>query len=315
MAFKILGTGSALPSKKVTNDDLSKMVDTSDEWIISKTGIKTRHILSDESLADIAKAAAESALADAKTDKSEIDLIICATMGADYRSPGLAAILSETMGIPCAAFDVNSACTGFIYALDVADGFFCRKKAKKILVVAADAMSRFVDWTDRATCVLFGDGAGAVLLGAGDGYLSSKLTCEGNAGVLNIPCGAGNLFAEAKTAPYLYMNGQEVYRFAVSAMSNDVVDVVTAAGLAMDDISYVLPHQANARIIKAAGDKLGVSRDKILVNIQDCGNMSAASIPVLLDVYNKKGTFKPGDILVMSAFGGGLTTGACVIRW
>lgn len=315
MSFRILGSGSSVPANTVTNDDLSKLVDTSDEWIVSKTGIKERHIMKDESLIDLAYAAAENALENASCKAEELDLIICATVAGDYKTPSLAAMLTCRLGVKCVAFDLNSACSGFIYSLDAAAGFFARGKAKKALIVGAEAMSRNVDWEDRATCVLFGDGAGAVVIGEGDGYLASKLTCEGNTEVLNIGNSGSNLYNKTDGKQFLKMNGQEVYRFAVTSMSGDVADVIAAAKLSVGDISYILPHQANMRIIKAATDKIGIDKEKVLVNIERQGNLSSASIPVLLDEYNRKGAFKSGDILVLTAFGGGLTTGACVIRW
>lgn len=315
MAFRILGSGHGVPSHRITNDDLSSMMDTSDEWIVSKTGISSRHILNGETLTDLSFTAAKNALENASVEAAELDMIICATMCGDYKTPGIASILTGMLDVKCPAFDVNSACTGFIYALDIAAGYFARNKVKKVLVIGADAMSRMVDWNDRATCVLFGDGAGAVVLGEGEEYLSSKLTCEGNIGVLNVKNSEANLLIKQYERHYLEMNGQEVYRFAVSAMSSNVSEVIDEAGLTKDDISYVLPHQANMRIIKAATIKLGIPAEKVLVNIQEYGNTSAASIPLLLDEYNRKGTFKPGDILVLTSFGGGLTTAACVIRW
>lgn len=315
MSFKILGSGSCVPSRTVTNDELSKIMDTSDEWIVSKTGIKQRHLLETETLTDLAVTASKRAIESAGIKAEELDLIICATMCGDYKTPSMAAIITEKLHISCPAFDLNSACPGFIYALDAAAGYFARGKAKKALILGAEAMSRVVDWDDRATCVLFGDGAGAVVIGAGDNFLASKLTCEGNTEVLNIKSSDSNLLNKNNEKHYLKMNGQEVYRFAVSSMSSDVADVVNAAGLTSGDISYVLPHQANMRIIKAATAKLGIDKEKVLVNIENHGNLSAASIPVLLDEFNQKGTFKPGDILVLTAFGGGLTTAACVLRW
>lgn len=315
MSFNILGTGSALPASTLTNDDLSRIVDTSDEWIISKTGIKKRGILNEESISDISEKAARQALENSGTAAHEIDLIIGATIAGDYRTPSLAAVMSERLGVKCPAFDVNSACSGFVYALDVAAGFFLRKKVKKVLIVCAEAMSRVINWQDRATCVLFGDGAGAVVLGDGNGYLSSKLTCEGNTELLVIKCPEKNLLNNAETDVFLHMNGQEVYRFAVSAMAADVADVIKDAGLTTDDITYILPHQANLRIIKAGTEKLGIGKEKVLANIEEHGNMSSASIPVLMDETNKNKMLKSGDILVLTAFGGGLTTGACVIRW
>lgn len=317
MSFSIIGTGSAVPGCVKTNMELTGFIDTSDEWIISRTGIRQRHICTEESLTDIAFDAAVSALENAQTDAKEIDLIICATIRADTISPSLACSILERMGASCPAFDINGACPGFIYALDAAAGYFARKKVKKVLIVAADALSKMADWNDRATCVLFGDGAGAAVLSEGDDLLSIKITAQGNVGVLYIPHVCGNSpFSEQKQEPsFVRMQGQDVYKFAVSAMCNDIIDVVQQAGIAKTDIDYVLPHQANLRIIEAAQKRLKIPKYKYLTNIESYGNTSAATIPLLLDEENRGGRFKKGDILVLSAFGAGLTNGACVLRW
>lgn len=316
MSFKICGTGSYLPRLTKTNDDLSEIVETSDEWIRPKTGIVKRHLLSSESLSDISFYAASAALSDSNLSAGDIDLIICATLQGDYITPSLACVVQERLGASCPAFDINAACSGFVYALDIAAGFIERKRAKNVLIVCGESMSRHVDWTDRATCVLFGDGAGAVVLTEGNCLLSIKLTADGNSAVMHIPSGKTGPFEERDTPnPYLYMNGQEVFRFAVTSMKNDIEDVVTSAGKQLSDITYVMPHQANLRIINAAASRLGIDREKILTNIDNYGNTSSASIAILLDESNKNGLLKGGDILVFSAFGGGLTTGACAILW
>jgi 3-oxoacyl-[acyl-carrier-protein] synthase-3 len=318
MSFTITGTGSAVPDCVKTNDELSRIIDTSDEWIITRTGIQERHICTHETLTDIAAAAAEAALENAGAKASELDLIVCSLVRGDYITPSLACMVQQRIGAHCPAFDVNAACTGFIYALDVADGFFARDKVKKVLVVSAEAMSKLADWEDRSTCVLFGDGAGAVVLEPGDGLLSIRLSARGDVEPLYIPNVDGNCpFDETKEKrkPYLRMHGQDVYKFAVSAMCGDIMAVIEDAGLSKNDIDHVLPHQANLRIIEAAQKRLRIPRYKVLTSIERYGNMSSASIPVLLDEANRGGRLKAGDILVMSAFGGGLTTGACVLRW
>lgn len=317
MSFTIIGTGSKVPALVKTNEQLADLVETSDEWITTRTGIKQRHICTTESLADILYDAAASALDDAGTRADELDLIVCATIRGDYISPSLACVVQERLRASCPAFDINAACTGFIYALDVAEGYFARKKVRKVLVLAAEAMSKTVDWNDRATCVLFGDGAGAAVLAEGDDLLSIKLTAVGNTGALFIPHVGGNCpFVAVQSArPYLSMQGQDVYKFAVSSMCRDIQDVIKEAGIAKTDIAYVLPHQANIRIIDAAQKRLKIPQYKYISNIEKYGNTSAASIPLLLDEANRDGRFKRGDILVLSAFGGGFTTGACVIRW
>lgn len=316
MSFKIIGTGSCIPQLKKTNDDLAKIMDTSDEWIVSKTGIKSRYILGSEKLSDLATKAALDSLKDSGINSSELDLIICSTMQGDYITPSLACIIQQNIGATCPAFDINAACSGFVYALDIACGYFERKKVKKVLIISAEAMSRHLNWDDRATCVLFGDGAGAVVLAEGDSLLSINLTAKGDKEVMNIPCGKSTPFdtSEIKES-YLYMNGQEVYRFAVNAMKNDIEKVVLQANLTPNDVTFVLPHQANMRIISAATKQLSIEADRVLTNMDKYGNMSSVSIVALLDENCKKGLFKPNDVLVFASFGGGLTTGACVIRW
>lgn len=317
MSFTITGTGSAVPSCIKTNDDLSKIVDTSDEWISTRTGIKERRICVDESITDLTYESAVLALKDANTDPSELDLIICATISSDYITPSLACIIQNKIGATCPAFDVSAACTGLIYALDIAASYFESGRANKILILAADAMSRLLDWTDRATCVLFGDAASALVLEKGDNLLSIKLTATGNEAALYSKNISGNcpFYTEPSQTPRLYMNGQEIYKFAVSAMCNDIEKVIEDAGITKDDIAYILPHQANLRIIEAAQKRMNVPKEKYLTNIDRFGNTSAVSIPLLLDEANKSGLLKKGDLIVMSAFGAGLTTGACVIRW
>lgn len=316
MSFSISGTGSAYPALTLTNDALSGLIDTSDEWISSRTGIRQRHVLSEESLADLAVTAAEQALVDAGVEASELDLILCSTLRGDFITPSLSCIVEKRLGACCPAYDLNAACSGFIYALDAADGYFARRKVKKVLVVAAEAMSKLVDWQDRSTCILFGDGAGAVVLSEGEDLLSIKLSANGDTDVMAIPNVSGNFPEAAGGAdPYLTMRGQEVFKFAVSSMCRDLAEVIDEAGLTRDEISYVLPHQANLRIIDAARNRLKIPPGRILTNIERFGNTSSASIPLLLDEMNRKGRFQKGDILALSAFGSGFTTGACILRW
>ena len=341
--FRIIGTGSAYPEESFSNDDLAKIVDTSDEWIRARTGVAGRHICIRENVTDIAVRAAKNALADAWTDGSELDLIICSTLRGDYATPSLSCMLQKEIGATCPGFDINCACSGFIYALDMAESYFASGKVKKILVIAAESMSRIVDWHDRATCVLFGDGAGAVVLEPGDALLSLKLTAKGHTGFLRIASHRGNIpFKEAdlpepqtpvehaaigqdeeifakgngeEVYPYLLMDGQEVYRFAISSMCKDIPEVIEKAGLTKDDVDMILPHQANIRIIEGAKSRMKIPREKFKTNLERFGNTSSASIPLLLDELHKNGELKPGMILVFSAFGAGLTSGACVIRW
>jgi len=301
----------------VTNDEMSTLVDTSDEWIAQRVGTRERHVCTTETTAELACKAAEQALEMSGTPVGEIDMIICATVSADHSSPSLACMTQNLLGATCPAMDVNGACSGFPYALDTAAGFFARKKVKKMLVIGAERLSRLIDWTDRNTCVIFGDGAGAVVLGEGDAYLASKLYARGGDNVIRIPQFEGQSKFNTREArnPYIYMNGQETFKFAVNAMAGDLAEVISEAGLQQSDIAWVVPHQANARIIDAAGKKLDIPAERFGKNIEKYGNTSAASIPILLDELNRAGKFKKGDYLALASFGGGLTSAACVIRW
>lgn len=317
MSFSILSTGRGIPKRKMTNDDIAEFLDTSDEWIFSRTGIHERGICMDETLTDLSTEAAEKALKKAGVSPAELDYIICATVSGDYLSPSLACCVQQRIGASCPSFDVNAACSGFVYALDVADGYFARGRAKKILVVAAEQISRLVDWNDRSTCVLFGDGAGAVVLGEGEGLLSISLTSKGEPAVLNVPNINGNLPDRHREAPatVLSMNGQEVFKFAVNAMCKGLRNTISDAGLTEGDIDWVIPHQANTRIIDFAKSKLGIDPERFYVNIDRYGNTSAACIPIALDEMIENGMLKKGDLIAMCAFGAGLTSGSAVIKW
>ncbi len=317
MSFQVIGTGSAAPACVITNDDLSQFLDTSDEWIRTRTGIGERHVCTTETMSDLTEWAAKRALENAGIAPEELDLILCSTVRGDYMTPSQACVIQKRIGASCPAFDVNAACSGFLYALDVAAGYFARKKVKKVLVVSSEVLSRLADWTDRSTCVLFGDGAGAVVLGEGEDLLSLRLTADGNWESLIIPQVHGNSpFDETKgMATFLRMNGQDVYKFAVTNMTADLKFVIEEAGLTCEQVDFVLPHQANIRIIEAAAHRLPIPREKYVVNIERYGNTSSASIPIMLDELNRQGKLKKGDILAMSAFGGGFTTGAGVLRW
>lgn len=317
MSFKILGTGHYVPSRVVTNDELSTLVETSDEWIAQRVGVRERRICTTETASELAYKAAEQALQMSHTKPEELDMIICATISAEDTSPSMACMLQSLLGATCPALDISAACSGFIYALDTAAGFFARKKVKKMLVIGGEKLSRLIDWTDRNTCVIFGDGAGAVVLGEGDAYMSSKLHAKGGDAVIKIPNYGGDspFNKNERPKPYIYMNGQETFKFAVNAMVNDLTDVIRDAGLSLSDITCVIPHQANARILDAAGRKLEIPPEKFAKNIEKYGNTSSASIPILLDELNREGKFKDGDYIALSSFGGGLTSAACVIRW
>ena len=317
MNFKILGTGSAHPECAQTNDDLAKIMDTSDEWIYSRTGIKSRYVCTDETISDVAEAAGRSALENAGVKASELDLIICSTIRGDYFTPSLACVLQERIGASCPAFDINAACTGFLYALDVAAGFFERGRAKKVLIVSCENMSKLLDWNDRSTCVLFGDGAGAAVLGEGDNLLSIRVSAKGNSEIMFIPNVSGNspFNRSSRPASVLTWHGHDVYKFAVNEMAVQLEAAIHDAGVSQEDMTWVLPHQANLRIIDSAKKRLQIPAERYCCNIEHYGNISSAAIPILMDELNRKQTFHSGDLLAMVAFGGGLTSGACVIRW
>lgn len=317
MSFRILGTGSCLPKKTVSNDDLAKIMDTSDEWISTRTGIRSRHVSTDETATFLVVSAARAAMESSPLKAEDIDCVICATMHGDTYTPAVACAVSESLGINAPSFDVNAACSGMMYAFDIADSYIRSGKYENILVVTVEQMSKLIDWEDRASCVLFGDGAGAVVLGRGDGLKAVHISCAPSTKMIHGENYSGtsifSVLPEVK--PVLHMQGQEVYKFAVSTMMSEIDAVLAAADLKKEDIDYFLPHQANIRIIDGAAKRLGLGKEKVLVNIDACGNMSATSIPVLLDEYNRKGVFKKGDKLLLVAFGAGMTSGACVIEW
>jgi 3-oxoacyl-[acyl-carrier-protein] synthase-3 len=315
--MKILGTGSELPKRTVKNAELMTFLDTSDEWITSRTGISERRVLSDDTLEQLAASAAAKALDNAGIGAEELDLIICSNVMGPYITPALSCIVQGSIGASCPCFDVNAACAGFIYTLNIASAFIDSGKASKILIVSAEAVSHMANWTDRATCVLFGDGAGAVVVTKGEGLRAIRLGTTSNTEALCQKQITGNspFEHEAVKEPYLFMNGQEVYKFAVSASPEDVQSVLETAGLQPQEIKYFLLHQANLRIIEAVRTRLHQDKEKFPHNLDRLGNTSSASIPILLDSLNKEGKLNNGDLLVMSAFGAGLVNGACVIQW
>ena len=315
--MRILGTGSALPALTVTNDDLAKFLDTSDEWIRTHTGIESRQVITDETLLQLAARAANAALENAGLTSADIDYLLCSTVQADTVTPSLGCVLQAEIGAACPALDINGACAGFLYALDLADALLKAGKAARVLVVCAEGMSRMVDWSDRSTCVLFGDGAGAAVVDGGEGLLATRLTSAGDATFLNMHPSPGNSPFATSHLPMraLYMDGPEIYRFAVSHSVKDLRAVCEAAGVALEDVDHFLLHQANKRLIDAARVRLKQPEEKFPLNVQVRGNTSSASVPILLDEVSRAGRLRPGDILAMSAFGAGLTTGACVLRW
>jgi 3-oxoacyl-[acyl-carrier-protein] synthase-3 len=301
----------------VTNDEMGRFVDTSDEWITQRVGVRERRVCTTESAVQLAYGAAKSAIEASGVAPGELDLILCATISGDNVCPPVACSVQELLGAVCPALDISAACSGFIYALDVAAGFFERHRAERVLVIGAERMSGLVDWNDRRTCVIFGDGAGAAVLGTGHGYLSSKLMARGGEGVIKIARWQGDspFYQREPSSPYVFMNGQETYKFAVTAFCADIADVTAQAGLAPGDITWVIPHQANIRIIDGAARRLDIPRERFCSNIDRYGNTSSASIPILLDEMNRDGKLRQGDTLALCSFGGGLTSAACIIRW
>ena len=321
----IVGTGSYLPENILTNADLEKFVDTNNEWIISRTGIRERHIApKDMPVSELCYQAGLRALEDAKITPEEVDLIIVATMTPDYAFPATACLVADRLGaINAAAFDLEAACTGFIFAVATASQFVATGMYKTVLVIGGETMSKILNWDDRSTCILFGDGAGAAVLQPvkeGFGFLSFDLGTDGSGGkLLSQPAGGSKCPASLETVGKnmhtLQMEGREVYKFAVKIMGDVSVKVLEKAGLTKDTVDLFIPHQANTRIVDAAVKRLGISPDKVVVNLDKYGNMSAASIPVTLDEAIKEGRINEGDIIVMVGFGAGLTWGACVLRW
>lgn len=315
--MKILGTGSSLPTKQVSNDDLSKFLDTNDEWIFPRTGIKSRHIISSEKLEDLALDAARKALDNAGVDAGELDMLICSNVVNEFITPSLSCIVASKLGISCPCFDINCACPGFIYAMDMADSYFRSGKVKKVLIVCAEEPTRMIDWSDRSTCVLFGDGAGAAVFGEGDNLRGTRLSAQPDPDKLYE-------IHKLQPTPYitkeeadvpLVMKGREVFKFAVTTSSRDITDILAETGITPDQVSYYMTHQANLRIIDGIREHLGVAPEKFPTNIRDHGNSSSASCPILLDECNRAGMFKKGDILVFSAFGAGLLSATAVLEW
>jgi 3-oxoacyl-[acyl-carrier-protein] synthase-3 len=320
----IIGTGSYLPEKTLTNFDFEKFLDTNDEWITARTGIKSRHIVGDdESMVDMAVKAARNAIDNAKIEASDLDLIITATFTPDMPLPAASCLIQQRLGIPgCGAFDIAAACSGFIYALSVASQFIKTGTYKKILVIGAEAITRVTDYTDRGSCILFGDGAGAVVLSAVDdsdrGVKYTKLAADGNgAELLYIPGGGSKKPASAATVEnrdhYIKMQGREIYKFAVHKMQMLIEDAMKACNLTVDDVAMVVPHQVNKRIIDSACNHMGFPPEKVFVNIHETGNTSAASVPIALNEAMKSGRLKKGDTIIMVAFGAGLTWASAVV--
>ncbi len=315
--MRILGTGSALPALSVPNATLETILDTNDEWIRTRTGIESRHILSEETLTDLAVKAALSVLESAGLRGADLDLILGTTAQGEHIVPAVAAAVQKAVGADCPCMDLNAACAGFIYALDAASAYLESGRAKKILILSAEGMSRLCDWRDRSTCVLFGDGAGAVVVDGEEGLLSIRLTAAEDSQMLFIQPAPGNCPFSPPSAvpPGVHMSGQEVFRFAVSHAAEDITLVAQKAGVSLHEIDWFVMHQANRRILDAVRQRLGQPEERFPSNISRVGNTSSASIPILLDELNREGRLRPGQLIAMSAFGSGLLTGACVLRW
>ncbi|TDR94112.1 beta-ketoacyl-ACP synthase III [Enterovirga rhinocerotis] len=319
----VRGCGSYLPERIVANRDLEEIVETSDPWIVQRTGIRERRIAGpEETTSFLGLKAAQAALADAGLEGNDIDLIVCATSTPDFTFPATATQIQMGIGMEHgAAFDIQAVCTGFVYGVSTADKFLQSGSHKRALVIGAETFSRIIDWTDRGTCVLFGDGAGAIVLEASDdeepgprgrGVLTTKLRSDGrHREKLYVDGGPGS----TKTTGHLRMQGQDVFKFAVSKVIDVVTDAFEEAGVGPDDLDWFVPHQANRRIIEASADKLGIAREKVVITVDRHGNTSAASIPLALDAAKRDGRLKEGDLVMLEAIGGGFTWGSALVRW
>ena len=315
--MKIIGTGSAIPKKIVTNDMLSEYLDTSDAWIYPRTGIKHRHVISDEKLEDLAASAAEKALENAGMKAEDLDFIICSNVVNEYVTPSLSCIIQGAIGATCPCLDINCACAGFIYALDIAESFYKAGRVKNVLIVCAEEPSRMTSWKDRNVCVLFGDGAGAAVLTEGDNIKGIKLSAAS----------ATDKLYQIRTlepTPYitkeeenisLQMKGQDVFKFAVKASTGDIKYLLDKLGMAAGDVDHYLLHQANIRIIRSIKDFLEQPDEKFPTNVETHGNSSSASCPILLDECNRNGILKRGETIALSAFGAGFISGAVIMEW
>lgn len=318
---KITGTGGYLPEKVLTNADLEKIVDTSDQWIRERTGVEERHIAGEgETTCDLAERAARQAIEAADIDPASIDLIVLATSTPDHIFPSVASQLQERLGnYGCAAFDVQAVCTGFIYALGIADKFIRTEAASRALVVGAETFSRIIDWTDRGTCILFGDGAGAVIVETSTepGILSSHLHADGRyKELLWVPAGVSSGYDKTReNAAYVEMRGNEVFKIAVNTLGRIVEETLEANQIVSEDIDWLIPHQANIRIISATAKKLHMPMERVVVTVNKHGNTSAASVPLALNVAVRDGRIKRGDTVLLEAFGGGFTWGSILLKY
>jgi 3-oxoacyl-[acyl-carrier-protein] synthase-3 len=319
----IVGTGVAIPEKTLTNSDLEKIVETSDQWIQERTGMKVRHIVDDKTQnSDLAAEAARKALADAGMQATDLDTLIVATVTGDVCFPSTACYVQNMIGATkAAAFDVQATCSGFLFALSIADSFITGGRSKNILIIGSELLTRIVDWTDRSTCVLFGDAAGAAVLSAGEGdrgVLGTYIRTDGSLAHLLCMPGGGTKYpasvAVAEKLNFIKMEGREVFKAAVTAMGDAAVHIIEQTGLSSEDVDLLIPHQANMRIISATAKRLKLPDEKVYVNLQEYGNTSSASIPVALNEAREKGIVKEGSVVVMVAFGGGFTWGSAAVR-
>jgi 3-oxoacyl-[acyl-carrier-protein] synthase-3 len=326
MSVIIRGTGSDLPQRELTNADLEKLVDTTDEWITSRTGIRTRHVLApEEATSDIATRAGRRALEAAGLAPSDLDLIIVSTLTPDTLTPSAANLVQANLcgGLGIPSFDLNAACSGFLYGLQVSSALIRAGGYRRVLLIGAESMSRFMDYRDRSVCILFGDGAGAAVLEARDGpggLLDVQLGSDGtNSDLIYLPGGGSRRPASQavidRGEQFLRMNGNRVFKFAVQSMEQAARDTLKRVDWSVDDVTWLLAHQANRRILDAVGERLGFPAQRMLVNVEHTGNTSAASIPILLDESVRAGKIRPGDRLLLVAFGAGLTWGACALEW
>lgn len=320
----IIGTGSGLPARILTNEELERMVDTSDEWITSRTGIKARRIAgSGEETSQLAAEAGRQAMEMAGITPAEIDMIVVATISCEKAMPSCACLVQKELeAVNAFAFDINAACSGFLFGLDLAAKYIAHNPDMKILVVGAENLSARTNWQDRNTCVLFGDGAGACVVTGNDqgrGLLASRLYADGRLWELlhldSAPSMNPDLWPPQNEGAFIKMVGKDVFRYAVRAMADAITAVLSEEGLSIDDVALVVPHQANIRILKSLADHLGVSLEKIYVNLHKYGNTSAATVPIALDEANREGRLRAGDLLLICTFGGGFTWGAAVVRW
>lgn len=317
---RIIGTGSYMPKRVMTNKEFEKYVDTNDEWIVTRTGIKARHFSSkDENTGDLGYEAGLKALEDAKISPLDIDYIIVATTTPHGLVPNTSSYIQGKLGAKNAAcLDINAACSGFIYGLEMAEALLRLPKKRNILLIGAEVLSKITDFTDRTTCVLFGDGAGACVVSLGEGIKATLTGADGEKGecLKTTPFEVNNLLFPGETTDhYIVMDGKEVYKFAVKILPYAVEQVLLDAGVDIEELTHIIPHQANIRIIEAAAKRLKVPMEKFFVNIESTGNTSAASIPIALDAMNKEGSLKEGDKIAMVGFGGGLTYGAAYLEW